>query len=200
MNTTSALEAVASEDDAGELYFISTRSYATTMSTIYRGPFSAGGVGSVELVAGLPASASGRVIFDAAISADGATLAFAEGTFTAAGVPSDAELFLAARTATGFARAPAGDPTLQAVNLAGGVQYAPVFSASTLELYFTRLDGGTPAIYGTSRPSTDAAFAAPHKLAAITGFAEAPTLSPDERSLYYHLRDGTRFEVWRVTR
>ena len=200
VNTTSALEGVASEDDAGELYFVSTRSYGTTMSTIYRGPFAAGAVASVELVAGVPASAAGRVIFDAAVSPDGATLAFAEGTFTAAGGPTDAELFLAARTATGFARVPAGDPTLQAVNLAGGVQYAPVLSASTLELFFTRIDNGTPAIYGTSRPSAGAPFAAPHQLAAITGFAEAPTLSLDEKSLYYHLRDGARFDLWRVTR
>ena len=39
---TSALEAVASEADDGTFYFISNRSYATTMATIYRGSFAAG--------------------------------------------------------------------------------------------------------------------------------------------------------------
>ena len=89
---------------------------------------------------------------------------------------------------------------MQAVNLAGGVQYAPVFSASLLEVYFTRIDNGQPTIYGATRARTDAPFSTPKPIAAITGFAEAPTLSPDEKSLYYHQRDGALFAIFRVTR
>ena len=35
---------------------------------------------------------------------------------------------------------------------------------------------------------------------AIEGFVEAPTLSPDERSLYYHQRVRPQFVFYRVTR
>ncbi len=199
VNTT-ALEGVASDDDDGMFYFISDRSYATTQSTIYRGLFAGGALSGVELVPGLPASGPGRVIFDVVVSADGATLAFAEGLFTAAGGPQSADLILADRAGSGFARSPTSAATMQAVNLAGGVQYAPVLSASKLELYFTRIDGSQPAIYGATRASTDAPFSTPRPLAAITGFAEAPTLSLDEKSLYYHLRDGAHFAIYRVTR
>ena len=41
---STVLDAVASEDDAGTFYFITLRSYATDLVTLYRGAFS-GGVG-----------------------------------------------------------------------------------------------------------------------------------------------------------
>jgi hypothetical protein len=200
VNTT-ALDAVASEDDVGTFYLISNRSYATTQSTIYRGAFTNGSVSGVALVPGVPALATGRVIFDVVVTADGATLAFAEGLFDAAGGPHSADIILASGSASGaFARAPNSAATMQAVNAAGGTQYAPVFSASKLEIFFTRIVSGVPAIFGASRASSDAPFEAPRAIAAISGFAEAPTLSVDEKSLYYHFRDGARFAIYRVTR
>lgn len=199
VNTTT-LDAVASEDDAGRFYFISTRSYATTQSTIYRGAFSDGTVSGVELVAGVPALATGHVIFDAVVTADGATLAFADGVYDAAGGPHSADIVLANQAGGGFARVPDSAATMQAINVAGGIQYAPVLSASKLEIYFTRLEGTQAVIYGASRASSDAPFEAPRSIDAITGFAEAPTLSLDEKSLYYHALDGARFAIYRVTR
>jgi hypothetical protein len=203
VNTTS-LDAVASEDDAGTFYFISTRSYSTTQSTIYRGAFVDGNVSGVALVGGVPALGTGHVIFDAVVSADGGTLAFAEGVFDSAGGPRSADIVLANGSAGGaFARVPNSAVTLQAINLPGGIQYAPLFSASKLELYFTRLVGTDATIFGASRASTSAPFDAPRALAAISGFAEAPTLSVDEKSLYYHAHDpanGGKLAIYRVTR
>jgi hypothetical protein len=40
----------------------------------------------------------------------------------------------------------------------------------------------------------------PQRVAAISGFAEAPALSPDGRSLYYHALRGSRFFVERIQR
>ena len=40
----------------------------------------------------------------------------------------------------------------------------------------------------------------PELVAAIRGFVEAPTFSPDERALYYHRKDGDRFVLFRVAR
>jgi len=204
VNTTTSLDAVASDDDRGDFYFISTRSYATTMVTIFRGTWAAGSVTNVAPV-GLPSSAAGFVIFDVVVSPDGGTLAFAEGDYST-GTLTSANLILATDAGGGFARAPAGDMTLAAVNLAGGTQYAPVFSKSMLELYFTRIGAdGVPTIYGAARAGADAPFGAPVHLDAITGFAEAPTLEPngneDEKSLYYHFRDPSGvFVIYRVTR
>ncbi len=50
---TSALEGVPSVDRHGNLFFVSTRSYAETLSTIYRGRFGQGRVSGIELVAGI---------------------------------------------------------------------------------------------------------------------------------------------------
>ena len=43
-------------------------------------------------------------------------------------------------------------------------------------------------------------FARPEWVSAIQGYAEAPALSPDERSLYYHKRQGDHFVIYRVMR
>lgn len=199
---SSALDAVASEDDAGNFYFITTRTYASTLVTLYRATWDvdSGAIAGVQPVSGLPASATGHVIFDAAVSPDGATLAFAEGDYST-GTLTAAALGLAARDASGdFSRSAGSDATLAAVNGAATTQYAPVFSASLLELYYTRLDGGVPAIYVATRDTADAPFSAPRKIDAITGFAEAPTLSVDEHALYYHHKDGGVFVLYRVTR
>lgn len=79
------------------------------------------------------------------------------------------------------------------------LEYAPAISADDLELFFTRLDG-TSQILHTVRPSAGAPFRAPEPIAAIEGFVEAPTLSPDGLSLYYHRYLGTSFGIERVTR
>src|SRR5919201_5647869 len=47
------LDAVPSMDSEGNFYFISTRSYFQTLSTLYRGRFRAGVVTEVELMAGV---------------------------------------------------------------------------------------------------------------------------------------------------
>jgi hypothetical protein len=51
-------------------------------------------------------------------------------------------------------------------------------------------------------PRTDASspFGGTRKITAATGFVEAPTLSPDGKSLYYHKREGSLFVIYRVTR
>jgi len=73
-----------------------------------------------------------------------------------------------------------------------------------LELFFTRLepDKSPPRIriFRATRPGIDLAFGAPEPIEAIRGFVEAPTLSPDERTLYYHKRQGDRFILECVSR
>ena len=72
--------------------------------------------------------------------------------------------------------------------------------ADLLELFFTRAAPGEVAIYRSRRASRDEPFGVPERVAAITGFAEAPTLSADGRSLYYHRLEAKRYVIYRISR
>ncbi len=197
---TSALEGVASMDRNNVFYFISTRSYNQTLSTVYRGTFANGALSMIEIVPGVSALTPGMVNFDAEISPDGNTLYFVDSQFSPAGSPQTADILIAERTGTNFTRIPNGAAIMQQINTANALEYAPAISASGLEIFFTRLEGNTPAIYTATRPNTSAAFDPPKKVQAITGFVEGPTLSPDEKSLYYHKNENNLFVIYRVTR
>lgn len=76
-----ALDAVPAVDGGDGIYFVSTRSYEQTLSTIYRGKFRSGTVTNVELVSGVSRQVPGAVNFDVDVSADGSTLYFVDGVF-----------------------------------------------------------------------------------------------------------------------
>ena len=200
---TPALEGVPSIDRDGNLYFVSTRSYAATFSTIYRGRFQDGKVSSVALVPGVSLRLPGIVNFDAEVSADGNTLYIVDGDFSRVPRPSAARIVIATRTGGGFRRDPSSAALLRNVNT-NGLVYAPSVSADGLELFFTRVPsltaGVPPTIYRAARKSLSAPFGPPQQVAAITGFAEGPTLDADGHALYYHKKENGRFVIYRVTR
>jgi WD40-like Beta Propeller Repeat len=196
-----ALDAVASMDLGNNFYFVSTRSYDTTLSTIYSGNYSKGSVSGPAIVAGVSPNRRGLVDFDQEISADGKTLYFTEGLFTGGSVPASSEMLIARRSENGFMRDVQSREILRTINSAGRLNYAACTSADELEIFFTRLKGKEPAILMASRTSTAKPFGAAEPISAISGFVEAPTISPDGRSLYFHRRnpDGV-FSIYRVTR
>jgi hypothetical protein len=57
-----------------------------------------------------------------------------------------------------------------------------------------------PSVYRATRASTAGAFGHVEQIAAITGFAEAPSLSSDGTTLYYHEKTGSEVHVMDVTR
>jgi Tol biopolymer transport system component len=193
------LDAVASLDTLGNFYFVSTRSYSTTLSTIYSGQFTASAVNNIALVPGISLQKAGWVNFDAEISADGQTLWFDDGQYSSSGVLQAASIAIAQRQGGGFVRDANGATLLAAVNMSG-LNYAPDISADGLELFFTRVDsttsGATPAIYRAARPDTNSAFAAPQLVAAATGFVEAPSLSADGHLLYFHMMVNGAFVIY----
>jgi Tol biopolymer transport system component len=196
---TDALEGVPTLDRSGTLYFVSTRSYATTLSTIYRGQLASGTVRGVELVPGLPRR-RGIVLFDVEVSADGAALYYASGVFRGRPAPESADLAIARRRGAAFEPWDRSAEILATVNTPAALEYAASLSADGRELFFTRARGSGAAIYRAMRPNVETPFGPAVRVAAIRGFAEAPTLSPDGRSLYYHARAGGRFAIFRVTR
>jgi len=194
-----ALDAVATMDRSGNCYFISTRSYATKLSTVYRARFSNGIVSGVELVEGISEKQPGRVTFDVEVSPDGSTLYLSDGTFRGGPVPASADLAIAERHGTQFRRSERSGEILRNINTAA-LEYAASISSNGLELLFTRIRNNQPAVYRATRSNADAPFEPAARISAIDGFAEAPSLSPDERSLYYHKRESGRFVIARVTR
>ncbi|HEU4521768.1 MAG TPA: hypothetical protein VFT12_07185 [Thermoanaerobaculia bacterium] len=193
------LDAVASVDSSAQIFFITTRSYAQNLITIYRGRFEQGVVRDAVPLSGLSAGIVGRINFDVEVSADGSTLYFADGLFTGGPVPAAADLVIAIRQKDGSFRRTESDE-LAAVNTSA-LEYAASLSSNRLELYFTRLTpGGEPAIYRSTRGTTSSAWETPRRIDAISGFAEAPTVSPDGRALYYHALRKGRFVIERISR
>jgi hypothetical protein len=199
---TPSLEAVASLDELGNFFFVSPRSYSTTLSTIYSGSFSTGSVSNVALVPGISRKQAGMVNFDAEISADGSTLWFVDSHFRS-GTADAADIVIASRQGSGFVRRPDSASLLQNVNTVA-LEYAPCISADGLELLFTRYDprrpSSPPEIYRTTRVNGNSAFDPPQRVASATGYVEAPTLSGDGHSLYFHRKDGKQFVIYRLTR
>lgn len=202
-----AQDSVPSADREGRLFFISARGAGNTPA-LWRGRLSPSGGGSlgvtgIEPVPGFaPYNKPGSVLLDAEVSADGATLLVAGGEPGSAPVPRTADISMAVRDGEGFRRLPASQRLMQHVNTAA-LEYAPALSADALELFFTRAGsdpGQPPAILRSSRGSVDAPFGPPQPVAAVTGLAEAPALSPDGRALYYHKLEGAKFVIYRIAR
>jgi Tol biopolymer transport system component len=153
----------------------------------------------VQLVAGVSRQIPGQVNFDAEISPDGETLYFVDSQFGATG-PETADIVIAVRNQQQFQRLSNSATLLQQVNTAA-LEYAPAISADGLTLFFTRLDQSQnppqPAIYRTTRSRADLPFDPPQRLP-LTGFVEAATFSPDERSIYFHKREGAKFVLMQL--
>jgi Tol biopolymer transport system component len=203
VNTEGPLNAVPSMDMNDVFYFVSTRSYATTYSTIYSGNVSNGSVSNIAIVPSISKDTPGDVNFDQCISPDGNTLYFDDGVFNVSGQLQQASIAIVQRSGNQFARLKNSVQIMKQINK-GGWNYAPDISASGLEFFFTRFDntksGALPTIYTATRSKMSKPFGKPKKIEAITGFAEAPALSPDQKSLYYHLDVSGTFQIYRVTR
>jgi hypothetical protein len=197
------LNAVASMDVNNTFYFVSTRSYSATLSTIYWGIFSDGSLSNVAIVPGISKHRLGDVNFDQCISPDGSTLYFVDGVFNGGSVPEAASIAIAKRHGSHFKRTGDSAKIMRKINT-DGLNYAPDISKSGLEFFFTRIEGTPPTpppvIFTATRASTSKPFGTPSVIEAITGFAEAPALSPDEKSLYYHENVNGTFVIYRVTR
>ena len=199
-----ALDGVASVDSAGTIYFVSTRSYRQTQSSLYRGRFAAGVVSGVDLAPGVSPHKPGIVDFDAEISGDGQSLYVAEGDFRPFGRRlKAARIVLFHRLGAGFQRAEESDRLLARIN-GEGLAYAPSISGDGLELFFTRLSaikpGAAPQLYRVARRAVTEPFGPPTRVETGAAFVEAPSLTADGRGLYFHRREGDRYSLWRMQR
>lgn len=203
VNEPEFLSGTPSVDAEGNLYFISNRSYSQTLSTVYTGELSQGTVTGVHLVTGVAGEAPGKVDFDVDVSPDGSTLYVSVGQFGVGGGPTSASVVAFERAGAGFVRDRKSAKILRAVNQIGTLDYAADASSDGLELFFTAATpalGRPPSIYRATRSSTSKPFGDVEPIAAISGFAEAPSISADGTTLYYHQMLGSEFAIETVTR
>jgi Tol biopolymer transport system component len=201
-NDRQALTAVPAVAGDQTLYFISTRSYQRTLSTVYAAHFDHGIAAGVTLVPGLATRQRGIIDFDVDVSVGGTWLFVSQGRFSGGPAPDSARLLLYVRERSGFVLDPRSDRILAAVNDTSALVYAAAVSASGRELFFTAAQpGAPPSIYRAVRDGAGQPFRDVQRVAAAAGFAEAPALSPDGgRVLYYHRRVGHRFLIYAATR
>lgn len=198
------LDAVPSMDDAGRFYFVSTRNYPTVFENLQCGNWSAGSVSDVAPVTGdFYIYAAGWLIMDAEFSRDGNTLIAVNAQFSGGAAPDQAGLCMAEKTAAGFTRRGDSDALLAKVNDAAYLVYAPSVNTAGTELYFTRadIDAGIMEICAAVRAGTDEAWSAP-KVVVTGGVVEAPCVSADGSTLYYHRKNATDglHRLYRMTR
>lgn len=204
---TPVVDGTPSFDSKGNIYFTTLKTYSSDFKSIYMAKFKNG-------VAINPVAVEGDIYItnkntatkkwislDPDISDDGKFLFYSEGLFNGS-FPNPFNVRGAELKGGEFKKM--DDSILQNINT-NNLEYAPAISKNGLELFFTRiiLVNGQPssfAIYTARRKSTSKAFGVPEKITAITGVVEAPVLSGDEKTLYYHREDDGIFKVYRVTR
>ncbi|HEV8083627.1 MAG TPA: hypothetical protein VGP55_10515, partial [Chitinophagaceae bacterium] len=147
---------------------------------------------------------AGWVNFDIEVSADGQSLYFVDAQFDQTGNPHSTDLIIAQKNATGFQPLSNSNEIMKNINT-DALEYAACISANQLEIYFTRLSvpfsiTSQPEILFSTRKNINEVFSSPSKIESITGFAEAPTISPDQRTLYYHKKENNKFVLYLVRR
>ena len=201
VNTTD-LEGVPTLDNAGNLYFVSSRNYATTLSTLYQCNFFNGTATNVQLINGVSKVQAGLVNFDVEVSADGQTIYFVDAQFDQTMNPATADIVIAKKSNTGFQRVSDSKAIMKNIN-SDALEYAACISVDQLELYFTRLVvpftvTSPPEIFVSTRQNVNEPFSIPSKIQSITGFAEGATIAPDQKTLYYHKKENNKFVLYLV--
>jgi len=184
------------------MFFVSPQNYPKTLCTIYTGLFKDGNVTGVQLVESISLKRPGLVNFDVDVSPDGKMMIFVDSQFVPGANPRNADLVLATWDGARFVRSPDSARLLSHVNKTSALQYAPTISSNKLTLYFTRFDRQSenkgPQIYRAVRLTADAPFGQPVHVEGLGEYVEGTALSPDEALLYFHRKDGQRFNLYAI--
>ncbi len=198
---TEHLEGVPTMDTAQVVYFVSTRSYDQTFSSLYKGKYADGNLSEVQLVEGISKEKPGWVNFDVEVTKEGNTLYFVDGRFDANGGPYEADFVLGEKI-NGLFQRNADQSIFGNINT-DALEYAACISSDGLELYFTRVatpltPASSPQIFVATRNALHESFYKPYPIEVISGFVEAPTISPNDSLLYYHKKEHGKFVLFMV--
>lgn len=201
------LDGVPSMSADDEFVFTSLRG-VDDKRTIWRGRFSEGRLSALAPIEGdVNAQRVFWINMDSEISADGQTLYTTDSRFDPVRSRMvESNLVIARRSGQGFARAPDSAAQLANIN-SSKMEYAAALSRDLKTLYFTRVDFAVLSEGGETgfqtlvarRAAIEEPWGVPRPIASVSGYAEAPTLSPDECSVYFHKRVDGRFAIFRTT-
>ncbi len=197
------LDAVPSMDLEGRFYFISKRRYNYDRTSLFSGNFLNGAVLDLDVQPGnLYKQTPGWIVMDAEISPDGNTLFFADAHFNGGNIPDKSDIGVARMVYGNFNVSTVTAEIVKEVNTDDRLEYAPSISSDGLELFFTRFNQCTslPEILLAKRSSLSKPFGKPERIGTLSGFVEAPSLSSDKKTLYYHYRDNGVYTIYKVSR
>ena len=197
------LDAVASMDTGGNFYFVSVRNYPSDYMNFFTGNFSNGTVTGLQALPGnFYIESPGWLIMDAEISPDGNDLYYVNAHFNSGPVPELSDIGVAHNSSGSFIVDANSTEIMTNVNTGNHLEYAPSISSDGLELYFTRLNLCllTSEILVAKRNSVSESFGIPERIGVMSGFVEAPSLSSDGNTLYYHRKDNDLYVIYKVSR
>jgi len=198
-------------DDKKNIVFTSLRTFPIDGKSLFVGKFDGKAVSAPVCLAGdiwptKPEMPPFWIDMDCDISPDGKTLVISRALLElGADVPSQSDLIMCTLTNGRYVVNPDSEHILKSVNTPA-LEYAPSVTNDGLELYFTRTSQPNKTgaarlrIMVARRDSVAEPFAEPEALTAIDGFVEAPTLSLDGTELFFHKKDGARFQIYRAVR
>lgn len=195
------LDAVASMDVNNNFYWVSTRNYPNVFENYRHGQFNNGVVTDIASVDGdFYIRQPGWIIMDAEISPDGKLLFFVNAKFAGGALPVEADIGVAHKIDDKFVKDLNSEVLLQNINTKKYLEYAPSFSANGMEIFFTRaIENGTH-IYVASRSSLNEPFGKPELLNIKGDVPEAPSITLDGKTLYYHKKDGQYYRIYKMVR
>ncbi len=204
---TPHLDAVADMDSDGNFYWTSTREYPTELDNLFRGNYNDGNVSNITRVQGdFNMNTPGWLIMDHGISLDGQYLYFNNARFDEVNCqgPCETTLGVAQKdNVSTFTTLSNSESILQNINDSNYIYYAPCISSDNLELYFTRyikgeITSGTVfEICVAVRTNSGSVFSIPKVLFSenISKLIEAPTLTVDKNSIYYHQKTSNSHRI-----
>jgi len=204
---TPHLDAVADMDSNGNFYWTSTREYPTELDNLFRGNYNDGNVSNITRVKGdFNMNTPGWLIMDHGISLDGQYLYFNNARFDEVNCqgPCETTLGVAQKdNVSTFTTLSNSESILQNINDSNYIYYAPCISSDNLELYFTRyikgeITSGTVfEICVAVRTNSGSVFSIPKVLFSenISKLIEAPTLTVDKNSIYYHQKTSNSHRI-----
>jgi hypothetical protein len=201
---TPAVDGNPSLDQDGNFYFISTRDYPNPTETIFRAKLAVSGapkaasLSAITRLDGLSRTDIPWLSQGVQVTWDGGWLYFDEAKF-GQGFPTQSNVIAARKQGTGFKRLSDAElaTLLGNVNTDAFLEYADSISHDGLEMYFTRtwidpahLSTVVMCVMRSTRADAMSPFGPAQNVTATKPapgvLMEAPSLSPDEKTLYYH--------------
>ncbi|NPA68809.1 MAG: hypothetical protein GXO50_09400 [Chlorobi bacterium] len=207
---TPYVDANPSMDTDNNFFFISTRDLDAGNKTLYEGIFDNGTVTQLHQISGTINIPDAYMInMGVEISKDGNTLFVSNAKFeNGANFPSEGDIRFALKEGDDY-NIPANESyILQNINTNYAIEYAGELSSDGLELFYSQVTLSDPPVFKlfrAERKNTAEPFSIPQSVNEpfknnINAFVEAPSLSADEKKLYYHKLQNDTFSIFMLSR